>query len=119
LKKTLGQVKSVPSILLNLKVQWHHIGTVERSSQRDITKNAIGGPLKDSTGLSIFVPADLDTDLLGTFLDKFECEGTSGEVVVRKARFGIAAPEVTYGSRAKAASVPTVNFHAASAAMSS
>ena len=70
-------------------------------------------------GLSIFVPPDLDTDLLGTFSDEFECEGTSGEVVVRKARFGIAAAEVTYGSRAKAGSVPTVNFHAASAAMSS
>ena len=49
--------------------------------------------MKDTAGLSIFVPPDLDTDLIGTF--SVECEGTSGEVVVRKARFGIAAAEVT------------------------
>jgi hypothetical protein len=48
-------------------------------------------------GLSVFVPPDLDTDLLGTFSGEVECEGTPGEVVVRKARFGMTAAGVSLG----------------------
>ena len=51
--------------------------------------------MKDTAGLSIFVLPDLDTDLLGTFSGEVECECTSDEVVVRKARFGKGAAEVT------------------------
>lgn len=45
----------------------------------------------------IFVPPDLDTDLLGTFSGEVEREGVPSEVVVRKARFGMAAAGVSLG----------------------
>jgi hypothetical protein len=60
-------------------------------------EKAISGPLKETTGLSIFVPPDLDTDLLGTFSGEVERQGTPGEVVVRKARFGMSAASVSLG----------------------
>ena len=53
--------------------------------------------MKETTGLSIFVPPDLDTDLLGTFSGEIERKGTPGDVVVRKARFGMAAAGVPLG----------------------
>lgn len=60
-------------------------------------EKAISGPLRETTGLSIFVPPDLDTDLLGTFSGEVERDGTPGEVVVRKARYGMAAAGVPLG----------------------
>ncbi len=47
--------------------------------------------------MSVFVPPDLDTDLLGTFSGEVEREGAPSEVVVRKARFGMAAAKVSLG----------------------
>jgi hypothetical protein len=60
-------------------------------------EKAISRPLQEAIGLSVFVPADLDTDLLGTFSGEVERDGTPSNVVVRKARFGMAAAGVALG----------------------
>ncbi len=60
-------------------------------------EKAISGPLRDAVGLSVIVPPDLDTDLLGTFSGEVEREGLPSEVVVRKARFGMAEARLPLG----------------------
>ena len=47
--------------------------------------------------MSIFVPPDLDTDLLGTFSGEVERDGVPSDVVVRKARFGMAETNMRLG----------------------
>jgi hypothetical protein len=53
-------------------------------------EKAIRRPLRAAVGLDVVVPPGLDTDLLGTFSGEVEREGAPGEVVVRKARMGMA-----------------------------
>ena len=54
-------------------------------------------PLRAAVGLEVFVPDDLDTDLLGTFSGEIERQGTPQEVALRKARLGMKAAGVTLG----------------------
>jgi len=59
-------------------------------------EEAIRGPLK-TAGVDVIVPEGLDTDTLGTFSGEIEREGTPGDVVVRKARLGMAATGIDLG----------------------
>ncbi len=59
-------------------------------------EQAIAPPLR-ALGLSLFVPAALDTDTLGTFSGEVERPGSPFEVVIRKARLGMAQANMTLG----------------------
>jgi hypothetical protein len=58
---------------------------------------AIAGPLAERLGLRVTVPADLDTDRLGTFTGEVPRAGTIEETAVAKARLGMAAAGVPLG----------------------
>ena len=60
-------------------------------------ERALGWPLSRGLGLSLLVPAGIDTDTLGTFTGEIPREGTPAEVVRRKARLGMAAAHVPIG----------------------
>ena len=59
-------------------------------------EQAIAPPLR-ALGLSLFVPAALDTDTLGTFSGEVERPGSPFEVVIRKTRLGMAQANMTLG----------------------
>jgi hypothetical protein len=54
-------------------------------------------PLRTAVGLKVYVPDELDTDLLGTFSGEVERHGTPREVALRKARLGMSATGLTLG----------------------
>lgn len=54
-------------------------------------------PLREAVGLTIFVPDNLDTDLLGTFSGEVARLGTPREVAIKKARWGMHASGLTLG----------------------
>lgn len=60
-------------------------------------ERVLGQPLRDAVGLRVYVPADLDTDLLGTFSGEIDRQGTAREVALRKARLGMNAAGLTLG----------------------
>ncbi|MHB1683942.1 MAG: DUF6671 family protein [Bacilli bacterium] len=60
-------------------------------------ERVFGQPLRHAVGLRVYVPADLDTDLLGTFSGEVDRQGTPREVALRKARLGMKAAGLTLG----------------------
>lgn len=58
---------------------------------------AIAPPLRAMLGLAVYVPAGMDTDILGTFTGEIERVGTPLEVVIRKARMGMNATGLPFG----------------------
>jgi hypothetical protein len=48
-------------------------------------------------GLAVYVPAGMDTDILGTFTGEIERVGTPLEVAIRKARMGMEATGLSFG----------------------
>ena len=59
-------------------------------------EQAIAPPLR-TIGLSLFVPPALETDTLGTFSGEVERPGSPFEVVLRKARLGMAQANMVLG----------------------
>lgn len=53
--------------------------------------------MRHALGLELVVPADLDTDVLGTFTGEVAREGTPQQVCLRKARLGMAAAGLPLG----------------------
>ena len=60
-------------------------------------ERVLGQPLQAAVGLTLYVPPDLDTDLLGTFSGEVDRQGTPREVALRKARLGMNAAGLTLG----------------------
>lgn len=60
-------------------------------------ERVLGQPLRAAVGLKLYVPADLDTDLLGTFSGEVDRQGTPREVALLKARLGMNAAGLTLG----------------------
>ena len=60
-------------------------------------ERVLGQPLRAAVGLEVYVPADLNTDLLGTFSGEVDRQGTPREVALRKARLGMNAAGLTLG----------------------
>ena len=54
-------------------------------------------PLRHALGVELVVPADFDTDALGTFSGEIPRQGTPAEVCLRKARLGMAATGLPLG----------------------
>ena len=54
-------------------------------------------PLRAAVGIKVYVPRDLDTDLLGTFSGEVDRHGTPREVALRKARLGMKAAGLSLG----------------------
>lgn len=61
-------------------------------------KEEVLGPIfQSSLGLKIFVPPNLDTDLLGTFSGEIQRIGTPHEVAIKKARWGMRVSSLSLG----------------------
>jgi hypothetical protein len=60
-------------------------------------ERAIARPLRHGTGLELLVPADLDTDALGTFTGEVPREGRPLDVCLAKARLGMGATGLPLG----------------------
>ncbi|WP_053959376.1 DUF6671 family protein [Sulfobacillus thermosulfidooxidans] len=60
-------------------------------------EQVVGPPLRETVGLEVCVPPYLDTDVLGTFSGEIPRNGTPQEVVIRKARMGMAALDLPLG----------------------
>lgn len=60
-------------------------------------EQVLAEPLAATLGLQLYVPPQLDTDLLGTFSGEIERVGTPREVAIRKARLGMQATGTTLG----------------------
>ncbi len=54
-------------------------------------ERVVARPLWAALGLIVTVPAEINTDLLGTFAGDVKRTGTPREVVIRKARLGMSA----------------------------
>lgn len=72
-------------------------GRIAALATKHAKERALAWPLSRGLGLSLRVPAGLDTDTLGTFTGEIPREGTPGEVVRRKARLGMAAAHLPIG----------------------
>ena len=72
-------------------------GRVAALATKHAKERALAWPLSRGLGLSLRVPADIDTDALGTFTGEIPREGTPAEVVRRKARLGLAAAKLPIG----------------------
>jgi len=57
----------------------------------------VARPLRVAVGLSVMVPTEINTDLLGTFTGDVKRPGTPREVVIRKARLGMSASGLPLG----------------------
>jgi len=60
-------------------------------------ERVVARPLHAAVGLIVTVPAEINTDLLGTFTGDVKRTGTPREVAIRKARLGMAATGVPLG----------------------
>jgi hypothetical protein len=60
-------------------------------------ERAIARPMRSAAGLEIVLPADLDTDALGTFTGEVPRQGKPLDVCVKKARLGMAATGLPLG----------------------
>lgn len=60
-------------------------------------ERAVERPFRLALGLKVMVPADLDTDLLGTFSGEVPRSGTALEVCERKARLAMASTGLSLG----------------------
>lgn len=72
-------------------------GRVAALATKHAKERALAWPLGSGLGLSLRVPADMDTDMLGTFTGEIPREGTPAEVVRRKARLGMAEAKLPIG----------------------
>lgn len=72
-------------------------GRVAALATKHAKERALAWPLGRGLGLSLRVPAGMDTDMLGTFTGEIPREGTPAEVVRRKARLGITAAKLPIG----------------------
>jgi len=72
-------------------------GRLAALATKHAKERALAWPLGRGLGLSLRVPADLDTDMLGTFTGEIPREGTPAEVVLRKARLGMAVALLPFG----------------------
>lgn len=72
-------------------------GCVAALATKHAKERALTWPLLHGLGLSLRVPPDMDTDLLGTFTREIPREGTPAEVVLRKARLGMVAAKLPLG----------------------
>jgi hypothetical protein len=84
--RSVGKARTVP-----------YAGRRIALATRHAKESAIAPPVQDILGAELVVPADLDTDALGTFSGEVERQGTMGEVAVRKARLGMAATGLDVG----------------------
>ncbi|POB09436.1 DUF6671 family protein [Sulfobacillus sp. hq2] len=57
----------------------------------------LGPPLQQAVGLDLYVPENIDTDLLGTFSGEIERHGTPRDVALRKARWGMELTGLSLG----------------------
>jgi len=60
-------------------------------------ERVVARPLRAALGLSVTVPAEINTDLLGTFTGDVRRTGTPREVAIRKARLGMSASGLRLG----------------------
>jgi len=60
-------------------------------------ERVVARPLRAALGLSVTVPAEINTDLLGTFTGDVKRTGTPREVAIRKARLGMSASGLPLG----------------------
>jgi len=60
-------------------------------------ERVVARPLRAALGLGVTVPANIDTDLLGTFTGDVKRTGTPREVAIRKARLGMSASGLPLG----------------------
>ena len=81
-------------------------GRVAALATKHAKERAIAWPLSRGLGLSLLVPADMDTDALGTFTGEIPREGTPAEVVRRKARLGMAAAKLPIGIASEGSFAP-------------
>ena len=75
----------------------HYQGRIAALATKHAKERALAWPLARALGLSLRVPAGIDTDLLGTFTGEIPREGTPAEVVRRKARLGMEAAKLPIG----------------------
>ena len=60
-------------------------------------EQVLGPPLQSAVGLSLCLPDNLDTDLLGTFTGEVERVGSPRETAIQKARWGMAVMDMSLG----------------------
>ncbi len=60
-------------------------------------ERVVARPLRAALGLSVTLPAEINTDLLGTFTGDVKRTGTPREVVIQKARLGMGASGLPLG----------------------
>jgi len=74
-----------------------YAGRVASLGTKHGKERAVERPFRLALGLKVVVPADLDTDLLGTFSGEISRSGSAPEVCERKARLAMAAAGSSLG----------------------
>jgi len=74
-----------------------YAGRVASLGTKHGKERAVERPFRLALGLNVIVPADLDTDLLGTFSGEISRSGTALEVCERKARLAMASAGLPLG----------------------
>jgi hypothetical protein len=80
-----------------MKTSKPYAGRVASLGTKHGKERALERPFRLALGLKVMVPADLDTDLLGTFSGEVSRTGTALEVCERKARLAMAAAGLPLG----------------------